>query len=1083
MTYIMKKLSCTIIALSLFFSISLKESTAQGTMLLRQPDISNSHVVFVYANDLWIVDKEGGSAKRLTSNIGGETRPHFSPDGSMIAFSGQYDGNADVYVIPSEGGEPKRLTWHPSADNVTGWTPKGEVLFTSGREGHPTQESKFFTIHPDGGNPKELAIPRAVDGQISNDGRTIAYQQISFWDPEWRNHRGGQAKPIWIVDTRNYNLKMTPRTDGERHTSPVWLDGVVYYLSERDFANNIWSFDPKSNQERQITFHADFDVKNIESGGGLLVYEQGGHLHTLNPATGNSQQLEINVAGDMNWGRPRWVNASPFQLLNAHISPTGKRAIFEFRGDIITVPKKEGNWRNLTSTSRYADRSPVWSPKGDKVAWFSDQSGEYELMITDQMGLEEPKVITLPNQTFYFRPQWSPDGNYIAYTDTDYSMWYVNVESGEAKKVDTDRFAHPNRSLNPEWSPDSKWIAYVQQQPNQFKAVKVHNVETGQTLQLTDHMADAISPVWDESGDYLYFLASTNYGMASGWLDMSSFNMPVTRTPYVIVLSKNGKSPFLPQSDDEPVDEDKKEEKKDVEVVIDVDGIAERTVAVRVPSRNYTQMMPGPKGHFFYTEAVQNQGTKLHRYSLKDRKSVAYLPSISFGVVSADRNNLLYRSGNSWGIISTKGGPKKSGDGRLNVSGIRVKVDPTEEAKQILKEGWRYMRDFLYVDNTHGAPWDDVWSWYSPWVEHVRHRSDLNYIVDIISGEIAVGHSYVSGGDYPSITNDRVGLLGADYAMERNGVRIEKIYDGESWNPNLTAPLAIPGIGINEGDYILEVDGQEVSVNQNFYSYFQGTSNRQVTLLVNDRPRKEGARKVTVSTITNEAGLRRFDWIEGNRKKVDDLSGGKLAYVYVPNTGGAGYSYFNRYYFAQQHKKGAVIDERNNGGGSAADHMVDVMARKLHGYFNSRVEGNTAFPSPSAGIWGPKVMIINERAGSGGDLLPFMFRQMEIGPLIGTLTWGGLVGTWDTPRFIDNGRMVAPRGGFYNVDGEWDVEGIGIAPDIEVEQLPKLVINGGDPQLEAAVKEAMRLLETEEVTLKPEPPAPIRYKRPVKKGN
>lgn len=1057
---------------------------AQGTMLLRQPTISDTQIAFVYANDIWIVNKDGGNAKRLTSNIGGETNPHFSPDGSMIAFSGQYDGNQDVYVIPSAGGEPKRLTWHPSGDNVTGWTPDGDVLFSSSRKSHPTKESKFFTVSPQGGHPTELAIPRAVDGEVSANGRWIAYQQISFWDPEWRNHRGGQAKPIWIVDMKNYDLKMTPRTDNERHTSPVWLNGVVYYLSERDFANNIWSYNPSSGEEKQITFHADFDVKNLDAGGGLLVYEQGGYLHTIDPANGQSKQLNITVAGDMNWGRERWVDASAFGLQNAQISPTGKRAIFEFRGDIITVPKEDGTWRNLTNSSRYADRAPVWSPKGDKVAWFSDESGEYELKVGDQMGLETPKTITLPNQTFYFRPQWSPDGKFIAYTDTDYNMWYVDVESGVAKKVDTDLFAHPDRTLNPEWSPDSKWIAYVQLQPNQFKAVKVHNVETGETHTLTDAMADALSPVWDASGEYLYFLASTDYGLTSGWLDMSSYNMPLNYSPYLIVLSKDGKSPFLPKSDEESVGKEEKEGKPDeVIVTIDTEDIASRIIPINVPARSYGQMMPGPAATFFYTETVPLEGTRLQRYDIKAQKAETYLSSISYGVVSSDRNNLLYRSGSTWGIISTKGGSKKVGDGRLSLNGIRVKVEPTEEAKQILKEGWRYMRDFLYVDNTHGAPWDDVWKWYSPWVEHVRHRSDLNYIVDIISGEIAVGHSYVSGGDYPGLTSDRVGLLGADIIKDRNGFKIEKIYTGESWNPNLSAPLAQVGLNVNVGDYILQVNGEDISTSDNFFSYFEGTAGRQVTLTINSKASKDGARTVLIETIGSENGLRQFDWIEGNRRMVDQLSGGKLAYVYVPNTSNPGYTYFNRYYFAQQDKKGAVIDERNNGGGSAADYMVDIMARELHGYFNSRVEGNKPFPSPGAGIWGPKVMIINERAGSGGDLLPYMFHQMEIGPLVGTRTWGGLVGTWDTPPFIDNGRMVAPRGGFYNTDGEWDVEGKGIAPDIAVEQTPKLVIEGKDPQLEAAVKEAMRLLQTEEVTLKPEPAAPIRWKRPVKKGN
>lgn len=1057
----------------------LNLSWAQETMLLRQPSVSDKEIVFVYANDLWKVGLAGGTAVRLTTNIGGETNPHFSPDGSMIAFTGQYDGNSDVYVIPSKGGEPKRLTYHPSTDNVTGWTPEGSVLFSSTRKSRPTKEAKFYTVATEGGFPQELAIPRAVDGQISADGQMIAYQQISFWDPEWRNYRGGQAKPIWIVDLKTYDLIETPRSNDERHTSPVWHGDEVFFLSERDYANNIWSFNPKTKTLKQRTFHADFDVKNLDAGAAGIVYEQAGRLHLLDPANDQTALLSIHVKGDMNWGAPRWVDASAAQLLNAQISPTGKRAIFEFRGDIITVPKKEGNWRNLTASSGEADRAPIWSPKGDKVAWFNDQSGEYQLLISDQKGQEEPQVITLPNQTFYFRPQWSPNGQFIAYTDTDYNMWYVNVENGEAKKVATDLYAHPNRSLNPEWSPDSKWIAFVQLHENQYKVVRAYQIETGTTVQITDEMADAISPVWDESGDYLYFLASTNYGLASGWLDMSSYNVPLTYTPYVAVLKANGKSPFLPKSDDE--ERVKKEEREDNGALrIDAEGIMDRLVAINLPSRNYTQLMPGPKGSFFYAEVVANEGTRLQKYVLENQKGNTFLPNINYAVVSADRKSLLYRSGNTWGIVATTGGLKKVGDGRLNLNGIRTKVDPRLEAKQIFREGWRYMRDFLYVDNTHGAPWQDVWAWYSPWIEHVRHRSDLNYVVDIMSGEIAVGHSYVSGGDYPTITSDRVGLLGAEIEKSNKGYRLSKIYNGERWNPGLYAPLAEPGVDVNEGEYIVSVNGQAVDVNDNFYQYFIGTANRQVSLMVNRKPTLEGAREVVIKAIANESGLRRFDWVEGNRRKVDELSAGKLAYVYVPNTANPGFTYFNRYYFAQQHKKGAVIDERNNGGGSAADYMVDIMSRKLHGYFNSRVAGNRPFPSPGAGIWGPKVMIINERAGSGGDLLPFMFRQMEIGPLIGTKTWGGLVGTWDTPSFIDNGRMVAPRGGFYNVNGEWDVEGLGIAPDILVEQHPKLVIDGNDPQLERAVQEALRLLRTESIELKPEPPAPNRYKRPSK---
>ncbi len=1065
------------------FLLGSPELLAQGTRILRQPTLSDQHIVFVYANDLWIVSKEGGDARRLTSSEGAETLPHFSPNGQNIAFTAQYDGNTDVYTVPLTGGQPKRLTWHPGADRVCGWTPDGNsVLFSSGREGIPTQEQKFFTVSTQGGMPQALRIPRATTGEISPDGQYAAYQMISFWDPEWRNYRGGQAKPIWVVNLKDLSLIRTPQTDQERHTDPVWLGNRVFFLSERDFANNIWSFDPQTKDLKQHTKHADFDVKSLDAHGDQIVYEQGGYLHLLNPESNETKQLTIQVRGDFHWARERWDKINPQQLINARLSPSGQRALFEYRGEIFTAPQKEGDWRNISQDPSAADRYPVWSPDGSKIAWFSDASGEYQLHIRDQEGLNPARAIALPNPSFYFRPDWSPDGKYIAYTDTDYNLWYVNVNSGEAKKVDTERYAHPNRSLNPVWSPDSKWIAYARLLENQFKVIKAHQVETGKTIQLTDGMSDAISPVWDATGKYLYFLASTNYGLNSGWLDMSSYEHPIERGLYLIVLSKDEPSPLAPLSDEEEnkSDSESKAKENDKPVVkIDEDGLSQRILALDIPERNYTALHPGPKSHIFYVESVPNQrGVNLHRYSLKKRKSEVFLTGINYGNVSLDRKKLIYRKGSSWSIVGTAASPPKAGTGKLKLSSMRMKVNPMAEWKQIFREGWRYQRDFLYVENVHGAPWDKVYSWYSPWVDHVRHRSDLNYLVDIIGGEVAVGHSYTRGGDFPDIEFIPIGLLGADFKADKGYYQIEKIYTGENWNPNFRAPLSGPGMHVSAGDYLISVNGLEVKPPQNLYQYFEASADRQIKILVNDKPSREGARTLTVIPVRSEFSLRRFDWIEGNRKKVDELSNGELAYVYVPNTFGQGYAYFNRYYFAQQHKKGAVIDERNNGGGSAADYMVDVMARNLHGYFNSRANDHRPFTTPGAGIWGPKVMIINERAGSGGDLLPYLFRKMEIGPLVGTRTWGGLVGTWDTPRFIDGGRMVAPRGGFYDLNGEWAVEGEGIAPDVEVIQDPAKIANGEDPQLERAVQEALKLIPTQTIKLKPEPPAPVRWKRP-----
>ena len=517
-------------------------------------------------------------------------------------------------------------------------------------------------------------------------------------------------------------------------------------------------------------------------------------------------------------------------------------------------------------------------------------------------------------------------------------------------------------------------------------------------------------------------------------------------------------------------------------VKIDLDGLDQRILALpKVAVKDYGDIVEGPEGTLFFTESIPDQpGFVLHKYTLKDQKNEDFLKGIQFASTSADRKNLLYRSEGSWGIVGTAAIPKP-GDGKLNLAGMKVQIDPKAEYQQIFREGWRYQRDFLYVSNVHGAPWKEVYQWYSPWIEHVRHRTDLNYVVDILGGEVAVGHSYTSGGDFPTLENNNpAGLLGADFAVENGLYRIKTIFTGENWNPELRAPLSGPGIEVKEGDYLLEINGVPLTSETDLYSLLEGTANRQLRIRVNATPDLKTAKSVTVVPIANEAQLRTRAWVEGNRRKVSQLSNGQLAYVWIPNTGNGGYEYFNRYYFAQQDKKGAIIDERNNGGGSAADYIVDILGRKLQGYFNSRANDHKPFTTPMAGLWGPKVMIVNERAGSGGDLMPYLFRQAKVGPLVGTRTWGGLVGTWDTPPFIDGGRMVAPRGGFYDIDGKWAVEGEGIAPDIEVLQDPAKAAKGEDPQLERSVQVALELLKTQGVTLKPEPEAPIRYKRPQK---
>jgi tricorn protease len=1069
-------------ALSILAAIAAPSgASAQATLLLRQPTVSETAIAFAYANDLWVVPRSGGEARRLTVYPGQESDPHFSPDGRLIAFTAQYDGNTDVYVMPMAGGQPERLTWHPGPDLARGWTPDGRrVVFASGRIGAPVSYQRLWTVAVEGGMPEALPIPRAHAGSPSADGRRFAYQELPPPNNQWRNYRGGQTQPIRLINLNGFEVEKLP-WDNSNDLAPVWMGNTVFFLSDRDLAINVYAYDTQASALKQLTQFTDYDVKSLDAGAGAVVFEQAGRIHLLDPATGRSAPLDIRVRGDFPWLRPHWEDVGR-ALTNPALSPTGARVAFQARGEIVTIPAEKGSFRNLTQSPGVADRTPSWAPDGKQVAWFSDESGEYRLMIGSQDGLTRPRAITLPEPSFYYTPAWSPDSKRLAFTDAKLNLWDVDVASGKVTPVDTDEYAHPERTVDPVWSPDSKWLAYTKRLDNQFHAVMVYSVDQARAFQLTDGMSDALAPAWDRSGKYLYFLASTKFALNVGWLDMSSYERPEERGIYLAVLTADEPSPLLPESDEEkPGEEPKKDEAKDSTraVRIDLQGIDQRILALDVPLRNYVGIEAGLQGVVFYAESRPNQqGLVLQRYDLKKRKGEPFLESIQTAIVSADGKKLLYGAQGQWGIVSTDAGQKKVGDGKLDTA-VRVRVDPAAEWKQMLREAWRYQRDYLYVRNFQGADWEEVWRRYEPWLPHVAHRSDFTYLLQNLAGELSIGHSYTFGGDLPDVDTVSVGLLGADVAVENGRYRITRILTGENWNPNLRAPLAGPGIRVAVGDYVLAVDGIEIPGAANFYRYFEGTAGRQVALTVNDRPTMDGARAITVVPVTSEAQLRQRAWVEANRRKVDQLSGGRLAYVWLPNTSTAGYDYFNRYYFAQQHKLGAVVDERFNGGGSAADYMVDYLRRGLTGFFNNPVGQKKPFRNPNAGIFGPKVMIINEAAGSGGDLLPFMFREMGIGPLVGTRTWGGLVGIWDVPPLMDGGSITAPRGGFYNLKGEWDVENVGVAPDVPVEQTAKDVAAERDPQLERAVQEALKLLETQQVEILAEPAPPVRAKRPA----
>ena len=1074
-------------------ALLLPADVVAQTLLLRQPTVSERRIAFAHANNIWIVDRGGGTAQRLTSFQGQETNPKFSPDGRWVAFSGEYGGNTDVYIVAADGGEPRRLTWHTTADLVQGWSPDGSrVVFTSTRSAAPSGTAvNFWSVSTAGGLPEALPLHRGWQGKYSPDGKRFAYRLATSWDDERRNYRGGQNKPIWIVDLPGLDLETIP-WEGSKDIDPVWIGETVYFASDRDWVSNVWSYNTRSKALIQVTEFRDFDVKALDAGGGAVVFEQGGRIHLLDPATGRSNPVAITVRGDFPWLIATWHGVQN-RIINATLSPTGKRAVFEARGEIFTVPAEKGSWRNLSNSAASAERNPAWSPDGKWISWFSDSSKEYQLIIAPQDGLGERRTIRLPEPSFQYTPAWSPDSKKILFTDTGLRLWVVDVETGRVTHADTDTYMAPARTMSPAWSPDSRWIAYSKRMPNQFHAVYVYDVREGRSHRITDGLSDAMSPAWDASGKYLYFLASTNYGLNTGWLDMTSYERPVTRAVYLAVLSRSEASPLAPESDEEgaPADSAARSPRTasaTPNVTIDFDGITSRIISLNVTPRDYSSLQAGIAGTVFFLESLPATGAgsgpqpanALHRYQLKDREAKSFLPSVTSYTISADGKKLLYRTpgqNGAWSIVDADKAPPQGNAGRLNLAALQMRVDPATEFAQMFEEGWRIQRDYLYVPNTHGADWSRVKEMYQPFVKDVKHRADFNYLMDMMGGELAIGHSYVRGGDFPEVPNVNVGYLGADYTIAAGHYRIAKIFTGESWNPQLQAPLNGPGLNVAVGDYLLAIDGAPITGNDNIYQVMEGRAGRQTVLTLNAQPTMTGARQVTVVPIGSENGLRQFDWIETNRRKVDSLSNGRLAYIFVPNTGQPGYTYFNRYYFAQQHKSGAIIDERYNGGGSAADYMVEVMNRKLLGYFNNAVGERQPFTTPGAGIWGPKVMIINEMAGSGGDLLPHMFRTLEIGPIVGQRTWGGLVGTWDTPPFIDGGSMIAPRGGFYDLEGKWAVENEGVAPDIEVENTPKEVAAGRDPQLERAVAEALRLLDRNPVALKPEPPPPTHGKR------
>ncbi len=1089
----------------LFACLILPLSVYAAPLLLLHPSLSKDQIAFRHADDIWTVSRSGGDAERLTSTASVVEGPYFSPDGQTIAYSARIRGNVDVYTVPTNGGVPRRLTWHPGDDVVVGWTPDGrDVLFLSSRTSW-NDFAKLFRIHADGsGLPVEFPLPSADSASLSPDGKQIAYTPFNQWQRAWKRYRGGQTEPVWIVALATLDLTKVPR-DNSNDSNPLWVGDKVYFLSDRNGPVTLFVYDTKSKQVQQVVENKSFDFKSASAGPGGIVYEQFGSIHLYDFASHSEHPVDITLHGDLPALEPSLAVIDPHTILNAEISPTGQRAVFEAHGDIFTVPAEKGDARNLTNTSNAAERDPAWSPDGKSIAYFSDASGEYQLFIRDQDGIAAPKAIDLgPSPSFFYSPQWSPDSKRILYGDKKLNLWYLDVSNPHPVKVDTDNYEGFEFAGKAAWSPDGQWIAYLKTLHNYLHAIYIYSVETGKTTQITDGMSDVGSLAFDRNGKYLYFTASTDEGQSIAGFDLSSLDHAVSSSVYVAVLSKDLPSPLPPQSDDEKVKEEnkpagdeagktpdqkegekkdetaskeKKEESKPPVVKIDFEGIDQRILALPIPARNYVDLKTGKEGVLYVAEGgpvgnpSHEDGPPIHalwRFTLEKREATEVLSGIDRYTVSANGEKMLYRKGDSW-FIATADEVKTSPGKALNLTDLQANIDPRAEYRQMFNETWRIERDFFYDPNHHGLDLKKAKARYEPYLAGIGSRDELNYLFEEMLGEITVGHMFIRGPREPD-HSPKSGLLGADYSIDRDRYRFAHIYTGENWNPALHAPLTQPGVNVKEGEYLLAVNGRELHSTDNIYSFFQGTAGKQVVLHVGPNPDGTAARDVTVIAIESEHALRNLALIEANRRKVDQMTDHRVAYVYMPNTAGAGFTNFNRYFFSQVDKQGVIIDERYNEGGDIADLVINVLRRVPMSRYETR-EGEDV-TDPAGAIFGPRAMIINQSAGSGGDLLPWYFRKAGLGPLIGERTWGGLVGIGGYPVLLDGGTVTAPRTAIYGLHGQFEVENHGVAPDIEVQYDPKSVAAGHDPQLERAVLYVMEQLREHPLPTYAKPPYP-----------
>ena len=1041
----------------------LSQINTTDTRLLSQPAASATHVAFAYAGDLWTAKLDGTDVRRLSSADGDETAPVFSRDGRWIAFAGNYDGNVDVYVVPVAGGEPKRLTWHPGNDTPQAFTPDGSsVLFTSSRTDFSGRYTQLWTVPAAGGVEERLPIPNAAQATYSPDGRFIAYNPLGRAFEQWKGYRGGRASQLWLIDTRNWEIEKIPQPAGRSNdVDPMWLEpDVVWFRSDRDGEFNIYKYDRRTKAVTRVTTHADFPVIAASAGGGTIVYEQAGWLHRLDPAAGRAARITIGVAADLRETRPRWVKGADF-IRGVSLSPSGARAAFEMRGEIVTVPAEKGDPRNLTNTAGAHERTPAWSPDGRTIAYLSDEGGEYRLHLAPQDGKGEHRVIELHGAGFYSGLDWSPDGKKIAYVDNSQTIWVADLTTGQCAKVGGNRVYTPIGMLSYAWSPDSRWLAYTVQPNPLVSALYLYDTRQDRSAPVTDGLSEVTQPVFERNGKYLYVIASTDAGPALDWFAQSTQGLVRTRAIYAIALTMDAPNPFARESDEEKFPAPKPDSAKPaapapaVPADIALDGIANRIVAFPITRAEIEQIAIGEANQLYYLRMTDGRGV-VRRYNITTRKDDVVIAEAAAFELTRDGKKLLYRQGNNWFV--TGSATPRPAEGRIDVAAVDLRIDPRAEWAEMFEEAWRINRDYFYATNYHGVDWKAQKAKYGALIPQAASRADVERIVRWTLSELRVGHGNTSPGQrLQTPPRVGVGLLGADYDVANGRYRFARVYGGVNWNPTLRAPLSEPGVDVRAGEYLLAVNGMDVKPPASVYAPFEQTVGRTVEITVGPNPDGAGARTLKVVPIATEGALRNRAWIEGNLRKVDSATGGQAAYVYVPNTTTAGYESFKRYFYPQAHKAAIIVDERFNGGGQLADYYIDILRRPALSYWAMRYGDD--LKTPVASIQGPKALLIDETAGSGGDYFPWMFKKLALGPTIGQRTWGGLVGILGFPVLMDGGSVTAPNLAIWTPEGGYIVENEGVEPDIAVEQTPKDVIAGKDPQLDRAiawVKEELR---------------------------